>query len=137
MITQLSQTVTTTEAAGSDGELQLQDRRRDVTLSIPSGYRVTAELLGGCVEFEIRPTDSEGAVDWQQPDRENLQVRFYSAGPDVIASAVVQYVARKHHTTESQFCSDREKAEAVELLRRVAGAMGLTYDAPTPAAADA
>jgi hypothetical protein len=128
MITSITQTIITTEnGAGIGDDVAVSDRRREVVLSVPAQHRVTLELLGKSLELEIRPTDESGAVDWNNPDREILRTHFYSASADVIASAIVQYVARKHGTTESKFCSDNEKAESVEILRRIAGAMGLTY----------
>jgi hypothetical protein len=128
MITQITQTVVTTEnGAGIGDDVAVSDRRREIVLTIPAQHRVTLELLGKSLEMEIRPLDDTGAIDWDNPDREILRTQFYSASADVIASAIVQYVARKHGSTESKFCSDIEKAENVELLRRIAGAMGLTY----------
>ena len=128
MITHITQTIVTTEnGAGLGDDATVSDRRREVIFSVPAQHRVTLELLGKSLEMEIRPTDDDGAVDWSNPDREVLRTQFYSASADVIASAVVQYVARKHSNIDSKFCSDNEKAESVEILRRIAGAMGLTY----------
>ena len=131
MITQITQTVITTEnGVGIGGDVTVSDRRHEVTLTVPAQHRVTLELLGRSLEMEIRPLDDEGAVDWNKPDRDVLRTQFYSASADVIASAVVQYVARKHDTKDSNYCTANEKAESAEILRRIAGAMGLTYGEP-------
>ena len=127
MITNISQTVITTEN-GTDDAMTVSDRRREVTLTVPAQHRVTLELLGRSLELEIRPLDTEGGIDWSNPDREILTTRLYSASADVIASAVVRYVERKHDVRKSNYCTANEKAEAVEILRRIAGAMGLTYE---------
>lgn len=128
MLTNITQTIVTTEnGIGTGDAVDVSDRRREVIFNVPSQNRVTLELLGKSLEVEIRPLDDEGAIDWNNPNREILRTQFYSASADVIASAVVQYVARKHGTVDSKFCSDHEKAESVEILRRIAGAMGLTY----------
>lgn len=128
MLTNITQTVVTTEnGIGIGDDVDVSDRRREIIFNVPAQHRVTLDLLGRSLELEIRPLDDEGAVDYSNPEREVLRTQFYSASADVIASAVVQYVARKHGTVDSNFCSDHEKAESVEILRRIAGAMGLTY----------
>lgn len=135
MISTLSQTVITTEAAGPDGSLSLQDRRREVVIDIPTGNWVSLELLGRSMEFDIRPEDSDGAIDWTNPERETMRVQFFSGvgNADAIASAVVQYVARRHVSISSKYAGPDEKAEALMVLQRIAGAMGLSL--PEPAAA--
>jgi hypothetical protein len=128
MITQITQTViTTANGTGISDDVDTTDIRREVRMTVPCRHRVTLELLGRSMELEIRPTTPDGEVDWQNPEREILTTQFYSASADVIASAVVQYVARQHGTLESNYAGEREKEEAKERLERIAGAMGLTY----------
>jgi hypothetical protein len=130
MITQITQTVTTVENGNGIGDdVAVSDRRRDILLSVPPQHRVTLDLLSKSVEVEIRPLDFNGQVDYNNPDREVVRTQFYSASADVIAAAVVQYVARKHDTLNSSHWSDNDRAESAEVLRRIAGAMGLEYGA--------
>jgi hypothetical protein len=122
----ISQTVTTTSRAAYGSDQVVDDVRTDTTLSIPSDCRTEISLLGNSIEFETRPLASDGAVDWNNPERENIRVEFYGVSTGAIASAVVQYVAQKHNALTSNYCGPNEKAEAAAILARIAGAMGLS-----------
>ena len=126
MACSISQTVTTTSRAAYGSDQVVDDRRTDTTLSIPSDCRTEISLLGKSIEFDTRPLDADGAVDWKNPDRENVRVEFYGSNTGAIASAVVQYVAQKHNALTSNYCSNDDKTEAAAILARIAGAMGLS-----------
>jgi hypothetical protein len=125
MICSISETLTTTETADLGADLKVDRRNRNVRLTIPQGHQLRIDLWAHSIEFEILPLDDNGAMDWENPDRENVDVQFYCVSPDAVASAVVQYIARKHDYLRSSYVSDQEKAEARAVLCRLAGAMGL------------
>lgn len=126
MFTDITTTETITNSAPTGADLVHRDTRRDVVANIPAGHTVRLELLGRRLELDVRKADENGAIDWECPERETLAVQFYSGnGGDVVASAVVDYLARKTGTLSSNYCSETEKAEAWAVLQRCAGAMGL------------
>jgi hypothetical protein len=80
-------------------------------------------LTASCVEF----ADSYG-----ENDRQCLTLWLDG---DEIPSAIVDWLASLQRTATDD-TNQRLQAVAVERLQRFAGAMGLTYEAPTPATAD-
>jgi hypothetical protein len=137
MICSISEILTTTETAELGADLKIDRRNRDVRVKIPQDNGLRIDLLGNSIDFEISPLDADGAMDWQNPDRETVAVQFYCVNPDAVPSAVVQYIARKRDYLSSSYVSDQEKEEARAILRRMAGAMGLEFAAVTAGGCDA
>ena len=137
MISEIKQTVQTTQSAAFGSDLVVDDIRSDVRVKIPAGHRVEIELLGKTIEVETRPLHPDGGVDWKNPHRETVSVCWWSGDAGAIPSAVVQYIARKHDSLTSTYSSEAEKVEAAALLHRIAGAMGVNLPQPVATGADA
>ena len=138
LTTQATSDITRIET-GADGT-QATFHRVERRIDVPTG-KARLELCGSSIEIHVAQTTENGAIDWDSRVDEEISIRFFSViNYNTVRNGVVDYVSRKFYTAEkSDYSSDSQKAEAREILSAIAGAMGLTYPAPTvedPAAED-